>query len=315
MRRQTMFRLGCSFLSLMILVAKNGAQERPVTIAAIPGVIEAGAKWQTAAVTFENADGILGGPDGSVMWASSPTSRVSGLDKDGNPKVFWENTNGAGALAFSPDGRVFAMMRNVPAFGVLHPENKILADNYQGDKFRGASDIVVARNNGVYLTESGRQPFPGVYYYSPDGKLTSLAGDIRANGIMLSPDEKTLYVTNRETIIAFDVQPNGLVNNRREFCKLAVSATADGLAVDAAGRLYIAADPGIQVFDAQGKFLGSIPTPRPLNSLGFAGADKKWIFIVGNGAVDSQGKQHPGSPAKTIYKLSMVSEGLKGRAK
>jgi len=32
-------------------------------------------------------------------------------------------------------------------------------------------------------------------------------------------------------------------------------------------------------------------------------------------AVDAEGKQHPGSPAKTIYKIHMVAEGFKGRPK
>ena len=158
-------------------------------------------------------------------------------------------------------------------------------------------------------------PFPGVYYYSPDGKLTRLVDGIRANGIMLSPDERTLFVTNRETIAAFDVQADGMVTRQREFCKLDGMGVADGLSIDDAGRLYVAADPGIQVFSPQGKHLGNIPTPRPLNSLAFGGPGKKSIFIVGNGAVDADGKQHPGSPAKTIYKISTLAEGFKGRPK
>ena len=315
MRSKAMFTLlGCLF-GLTIMLSQAAAQQRPVTVPEIPGVVAAGTKWQIAAVTFVNADGIIGAPDGSVMWASQPASRVSGLDKDGREKIFWENTNGAGAIGFASNGQVFAMMRDVPALGLLAPEKKILMDNYQGDKFKGASDIVVDKKGGIYFTESGRTPFPGVYYYSPEGKLTSLADGIRANGIMLSPDERTLYVTNRQSIVAFDVQPDGMVSKQREFCKLEGNGAADGTAIDAAGRLYVAADPGIQVFSPEGKYLGSIPTPRPLNSLAFGGPGKKWIFIVGNGAVDAEGKQHPGSPAKTIYKISTLTEGFKGRAK
>jgi gluconolactonase len=293
-------------------------------VTAIPGVIAAGAKWEIAAVTFENADGITGGPDGSVMWASPPTSRVSGLDKDGHNKVFFERTNGAGAIGFAADGRVFAMMRDktsnggaapFPAFGLVHPETKVLADNYEGDKFKGAGDLAVDNKGGVFLVESGRQPFPGIYYYSPEGTLTRIADGVRANGITLSLDEKTLYLTNREAIVAFAVQPDGMLSNPKEFGKLDAGAVPDGLAIDAAGRLYVAAAPGIQVFGPTGEFLGAIPSPRAFNSLCFAGPDKKWVFGVGNGAVDADGKEHPGSPAKTIYKIPMLAQGFTGRPK
>ncbi len=325
MRSRIIVTIASCGLASAVGMSWTAAQERPATVTAILGVIAANAKWEIAAVTFENADGITGGPDGSsVMWASPPTSRVSGLDKDGHPKVFFEKTNGAGAIGFAADGRVFGMMRDstsnggaapFPGFGLVHPETKVLVDDYQGDKFKGAGDLVVDKKGGVYLVESGRQPFPGIYYYSSDGKLTKVADGVRANGITLSGDEKLLYLTNRETIAAFDVQADAMPSNQREFAKLDGGAVPDGLAIDAAGRLYVAAAPGVQVFGTKGEFLGAIPSPRPFNSVCFAGPDKKWMFGVGNGAIDAEGKQHPGSPAKTIYKISMLAEGFKGRPK
>jgi hypothetical protein len=146
MRAKTTFAVACCVLQCGLAVSRSAAQERPTTVTAIAGVIAPGEKWQIAAVTFENADGVTSSPDGSVMWASPPTSRVSGLDKNGQVKVFFEQTNGAAVIGFAPDGRVFAMMRDktsnngaapFPAFGVIRPETKILADNYRGDKFLG----------------------------------------------------------------------------------------------------------------------------------------------------------------------------------
>ena len=129
MRSKAILTLAGCLFAFALISTRAAAQERPVTVAAIPGVVAAGAKWQAVATTFVNADGIFGAPDGSVMWASQPASRVSGLDKDGREKVFWEKTNGTGAIGFASNGRVFGMMRDVPAFGLLAPENKILADN------------------------------------------------------------------------------------------------------------------------------------------------------------------------------------------
>ena len=137
---------------------------------------------------------------------------------------------------------------------------------------------------------------------------------------MLSPDEKTLYVTNGGTILAFDIQPDGTVSNRRDFGKLA-SGGGDGMAVDAAGRLYVTAQAGgVQVFSPQGAHLGTIPTPRNVITVAFAGPDKKMLYVVGGGALAPNGLEFTlaegfRNNAKTIYKIPLMAEGYKGRAK
>jgi gluconolactonase len=136
---------------------------------------------------------------------------------------------------------------------------------------------------------------------------------------MLSPDEKTLYVTNGGAILAFDIQPGGSVTNRRDFAKLQ-GGNGDGMAIDAAGRLYVTSAPGVQVFGHDGEYLGTIPTPRNPISVAFSGIDKKTLYIVGSGALGADGKEFTTpagvrNNAKTIYKVEMSAQGYKGRAK
>jgi gluconolactonase len=125
------------------------------------------------------------------------------------------------------------------------------------------------------------------------------------NGIQLSPDEEVLYVGNEtgEFVIAFDVQPDGRVRNTRNFARVSetgVACHANGLAVDAAGHLYVAALGGVHIFSPQGQRLGTIPIPvRPAN-LAFAGPDKKTLYVTARGV---------------LYKIPMLAEGFKGRAK
>ena len=116
------------------------------------------------------------------------------------------------------------------------------------------------------------------------------------NGVQLSPDEKTLYATNGTHIVAFDIQPDGSVKNPRKFA----DSRGDGLAVDNAGRLYAAVAEGINVISPQGQILGTISTPVGMQSVGFAGRDHRTMFAVGRGAA---------------YKISMLAEGIKSRAK
>ena len=114
--------------------------------------------------------------------------------------------------------------------GILAPERKTLADNFEGKPLGRLNDLVVDRKGGAYFTVGG------AFYASATGRVTSLGDNIRANGIILSRDDRVLYVTNGNTILAFDVQPDGTAVNRREFAKLEAGGAGDGMAIDAAGR-------------------------------------------------------------------------------
>jgi gluconolactonase len=180
----------------------------------------------------------------------------------------------------------------------------------------------------VYFTLSASGT---VLYARPDATLVNVFSDPveRINGVTLSPDEDTLYVSTQsrvakttlsvtdlpneggEYLLAFDVQPDGALENQRNFARYEIVTDrpnglpdvrfgGDGLTVDAQGRVYAATAAGIQVFTSEGGHLGTIPVSRNPNNLAFAGPDKKTLYIVARGAV---------------YKVPMLAEGYKGRAK
>jgi gluconolactonase len=312
------------------LTAQRGGQPqgpREVTVSAIPGLVSAGSRWMPAWQGTDNADGIVGTDDGGLLFAQEQPNRISKLDANDKVSVALKDTHGTGAIAIDARGRVLAVQRTCtdpgrqPAqcaeptrIGVLSPERRILADSFDGKPLGRLNDLVADKKGGVYFTVGG------AYYVNAAGRVTSLGENIRANGIMLSPDERVLYVTNGGSILAFDVQADGGVTNRRDFATLAAGGNGDGMAIDAAGRLYVTSQPGVQVFDRDGKYLGLIPTPRNAISVAFAGRDKKTLYIVGSGALGADGKEFitpdgVRNNAKTIYKLSMLTEGFKGRAK
>src|SRR5262249_28850728 len=201
------------------------------------------------------------------------------------------------------------------AIAIIYPEKdrKILADNFEGKPLGRLNDLVVDKKGTVYFTVGP------AYYLKPGGKVMSLGDNIRSNGIMLSPDEKTLYVTNAGTILAFDILADGNVINRRDFAKLQ-GGNGDGMAIDDAGRLYVTAGPGVQVFDREGNYLGLIPTPLNAISVAFSGPDKKTMYVVGSGASGPDGQEFTTpegvrNNAKTIYKIQMLAQGYRGRAK
>ena len=315
------------------------AAVREVIVAPIAGVIARGAAWTVAWQGTDNADGLVGTADGGVLFAQEQSSRVRKLERADSPRrdgvqtdnlsVYAENTGGAGSLAIDAAGRLVAVQRtctdpglNAPCteptkIAIVHPEKdrRVLADAFQGKPLGRLNDLVVSRQGVVYFTVGG------AYAVVPGSPVVSIGSDLRANGIMLSPDEKTLYVTNGAAIAAFDVQPDGSARNQREFAKLEAGGSGDGMAVDAAGRLYVTSQQaGVQVFAPDGKYLGVIPTPRNAISAAFSGPDKKVLYIVGSGALGADGKEATTpagvrNNAKTIYRIPMLAEGFKGRPK
>jgi len=140
------------------------------------------------------------------------------------------------------------------------------------------------------------------------GVVTKYGENINGNGIVLSPDEKHLYVTNGATVAAFDVQKDGSLTNQREFVRLPAGG-GDGLTIDNDNRLYVTAGPNLFVVGPDGKLQGSIPAPYGLISAAFAGKDKKTMYAVVS-LSDSTRLQHA-----FVYSIPMIAQGYKGRAK
>jgi len=303
--------------------------EREVTVGGIPGVVAAGAVWTRAWQGTDNADGLVGSDDGGLLFAQEQPNQISKLDVIDRVSVFLRDTHGAGALSIAPGGRVLAVERtctdpgrNAAAgpctdptvVGILAPERRTIAESFDGKPLGRLNDLVADRKGGAYFTSGG------AFYASAAGRVTSLGDNIRANGIILSRDDRIVYVTNGSTILAFDVQPDGTTTNRREFATLEAGGDGDGMAIDAAGRVYVTSGPGVQVFDAGGKYLGLIPTPRSVISVAFSGPGKKTLYVVGSGALGPDGREFVTpegvrNNAKTIYRIPMIAEGFRGRPK
>ncbi|OFW37308.1 MAG: hypothetical protein A3F70_06685 [Acidobacteria bacterium RIFCSPLOWO2_12_FULL_67_14] len=296
----------------------------------MPDVVAEGAKVEFVG-EFPSTEGPIAAPDGSLLF--NEQGRTIRIDKDNKASVFLDI---GGSLAFDSKGRIIATQRGkiISIFG--SGREAVLADAFNGKLLDRPNDLVVDRKGGVYFTDPGAVPVIGgnhptyVYYLKPDGNVILLADNIvRANGIQLSPDEKTLYVndTYGEYVHAFDVLPDGSVRNQRRFARLegistpstgplefgayttrglsvdpdtGIRSGADGLAIDSEGRLYVASDAGVQVFSPNGERLGTINTQRSVQNLAFAGPDKKTLYVLGRGGV---------------YKIAMLAQGYQGRAK
>ena len=280
---------------------------------AIPGVIAAGQQWKFLwQDAGNNGDGIVATRDGGLLIAQNDKSDVVKLDKDGNASVAYTDTHTGGALSINAKGALFIDERGLhPAIWELAPHHRLLADKYQGDTLdcvpRVLNDLTADRKGGAYFSMGG------LFYASPKGVITQYGENLRTNGIILSPDEKHLYVTNVGTVVEFDVQPDGSLTNQRDFAKLQDKTAGDGSAVDAEGRVYVSTNPGVQVIAADGTWLGLIPTPRDIISMSFGGPGRHTLFILARGAEDSTDQQI--ANAAQVYSIQMIARGPSSRPK
>ncbi len=191
---------------------------------------------------------------------------------------------------------------------------KVLADKYDGKPIDGPNDVVTDTKGGFYFTDPQftmepikSQPGRAVYYVSSNGKVTRIVEPnefAMPNGILLSPDGKTLYINNcydneswypvnseKDNFIwAHDVNEDGTISNGRQFAQLFLtgnvmdrkgkSTSADGMAIDKMGNIYVATYYGVQIFNSKGEFVGMINLPSFPVSLCFGDNDMKTLYIV-----------------------------------
>src|SRR5258706_10266450 len=211
-------------------------EHRDYKVTAIPGVIDAGKTWKTVWTgTDNNADGPVATADGGMLFAQNTNSRILKLDANGKESFPYTGTPTSGSVSMSKNGALFVLQRALPQeIWQLTPTKKLLANSYKGEPLECAggllNDMAADSKGGVYFTKGG------VYHADAKGNVTQYGTVNGTNGIVLSPDERTLYVTGRLAstptdpapagappgarpggLVAFDVQADGSLTNERQF--------------------------------------------------------------------------------------------------
>lgn len=112
--------------------------------------------------------------------------------------------------------------------------------------WKGINDLVVDSKGCVYFTDQGQtgmtDPTGAAYRLHPDGKLDLLLDNgVSPNGIVLSPDEKWLYVamTRSNAVWRMPVHPDGTTTKANLFFQSFGNSGPDGLTIDSEGNLFI----------------------------------------------------------------------------
>ncbi len=260
------------------------------------------------AVKVATGFGFTEGPawDGkdTLYFTDIPNAKVHKVDAKGEVSVFVEESGPANGLMFNRDGELYAcdMGGQLVAWNVETKEKRVLAAEYEGKRFNAPNDLVIDAAGGVYFTDppfGAPQPLPqggmGVYYRAADGAVSRVVENLPGpNGILLSIDEKTLYVfpSQSSEMKAFPVESPGKVGAETAFCKVKNAdggdrGGCDGATIDELGNLYLTTGLGVQVFSSEGEALGVIELPEQPSNCTFGGADGKTLYVTARTSVYS----------------------------
>jgi gluconolactonase len=283
---------------------------------AFDALVPKDAEIEKVATGFTFTEGPLWRPEGLLWFSDVPGNVVRSVTPAGEVKVIIQN---AGGTVSAPPGSLIGpngMIADKDGAVLLcqHGNRRIVRvgkdmsmtpyiDKFEGHRLNSPNDLVYRSDGALYFTDppygllkqdddpAKELKFNGVFLYA-GGKLKPIIQDLtRPNGIALSPDEKTLYVSNSDEKkrfwMRYDVAADGTVSNGRMFYDLAGAqeqGIPDGMKVDSQGNIYAAGPEGVWVFSPEGRHLGIIQPGETVANCNWGG-DGKTLYITASTSV------------------------------
>ncbi len=278
-----------------------------------------GAVWSEGPVWMQE--------DNSILWSDIPNNRILRWQAQAGMTVWRDQvefTNGHarerdGALLHCSHGlRAIARTRFGPSLAPLGDE--IVVNSFQGSRLNSPNDLVVKSDGSIWFTDppygivSNREGHQGaseqggnyVFRFDPASQTLSTVSDFveEPNGLVFSPDESVLYVSDTSAalrtdggghhhIVAFDVVGGQALAHPRVFATIA-PGLPDGIRVDVQGHLYTSSEDSVQVYHPDGTRIGKIPVPEKIGNLVFGGLEHNELFICAS---------------TSLYRIKLATQG------
>lgn len=180
-----------------------------------------------------------------------------------------------------------------------------LAERWEGKRLSSPNDVIARADGTLYFSDppygipagqTQELPFQGVFRLDPAGKMYLVDDSLnRPNGVALSPDQRVLYVADTTTgkIKKYAIGADGATQQMGELGS--TGGGGDGIAIDDAGNLYVAASAGVRVFSPAGKDFGTIKVAEIPANVGFGDADRRTLYITAR---------------TSLYRVRLVIPGL-----
>lgn len=258
---------------------------------------------------------------GNVFFSDILNNRILMLAAEGTLVVFREPSHRTNGQTFDREGRLLHCEgnefgpgggRRITRTDLATGEYAVLTDSHGGCRYNSPNDICVDGDGRIYFTDpcygdrsQMEMTIEGVYRIDPDGTVSRILEQPtveRPNGIAVTQDGKTLYVVDscptvggNRKIWRFSLDASGHPSERTLMHDFAPGRGGDGMRLDQAGNLYIAAGilsprgehetrdvpPGIYILSPAGEMLGRIPIFEDLiTNLAFGGPDGRTLYVT-----------------------------------
>lgn len=287
-------------------------------------------------------------PDGNVYFSDIVNNRIMRRDANGEMHVFRTPSGRTNGIQFDRQGRMLCCEgggldsnRRITRTE-LNGTITVLADRFEGGKFNSPNDLAIDSKGRIYFSDprygdrsdmqqrdaEGRE-IEGVYRIDEVGEVSRIITHEvdRPNGIVVSPDDKHLFVADNvndgpqgqggnRKLWRFDLREDGSADlaSRKLLFDWGTDRGPDGMAMDVEGRLYAAAGfnfptppvetakqhkAGIYVIAPEGGLLQFIPVPADMiTNCTFGDADRKTLYIT---AGDKLWSIRTSTPGVTVW--------------
>ncbi len=264
-------------------------------------IIAEGATLELLGDGFSFTEGPAPDAAGNVYFTDQPNNTIVKWDHaSGELSVFMEDAGRSNGMYFDKSGNLITcadMDNELWSIDMNTGDVTVLVDNWSGKLLNGPNDVWVRPDGGMYFTDplykrgywerdpEMQQDGEHVYFLSADGNSYFRVDEdlVKPNGIIGTPDGKTLYVADigDNKTYAYDINDDGTLSNRRLFCELG----SDGMTMDDRGNVYLTGR-GVTVFDKNGERIAHIPIDKGWTAnICFAGPDRDMLFITAMDAV------------------------------
>ncbi|WP_240755146.1 SMP-30/gluconolactonase/LRE family protein [Pedobacter sp. SYP-B3415] len=260
--------------------------------------VQENATLQLVSRQFAFTEGPAMNKKGEIFFTDQPNNTIWKFGLDGKLTLFMKNAGRSNGLFFHPDGSLIACADEKNELWSVTPAGKVkvLLGNYEGRLFNGPNDVWVDKNGGIWFTDpyyqrdywSRKAPellHQGLYFLAPGSAAAVLVDTAfrKLNGLVGTPDGKTLYVTDLGggKTYRYTIDGPGKLSGRTLFAEKG----CDGMTLDSQGNVYLSGN-GVTIYNSEGRELRHIKVPEEWTAnLCFGGKDKDILFVTAKQAV------------------------------
>lgn len=265
-------------------------------------------KVEKLATDFQFTEGPASDSIGNVYFTDIPANTIFKWTIENKLETYRTNSGGANGLYFDQNQNLFICVADKGEILAIdkNGQKNVIASQFEGKAFNQPNDLWVHPNGGIYFTdpkygkEAENFPQDGmhVYYISPDfSKLKRVCEDYeKPNGIIGTPDGKTLYITDNKAgkTFKYTIETDGSLTNKELF----VNKGCDGMTIDSNGNIYLTPSKKkrVEIYNSQKQLLEYIKLPELPSNVCFGGAEQKDLYITAR---------------TSLYRVKMKSKGVR----